>query len=89
MKTVLVFPPFLFDSIYNLPPLGLINIATMLKNTPHETVILDFVLMLRQNKLKPGHGLYQRCAEIILQKCPDIIGFSAQCTTYPLLVSQA
>lgn len=86
MKIVLIFPPFLLDSIYNLSPLGLINIATMLKHTTHETVILDFVLMLRQHIINPGQDIYQKCAEIILKECPDIIGFSAQCTTYPSVI---
>ncbi len=30
MNIVLVFPPFYLASMYNLPPLGLLNLATSL-----------------------------------------------------------
>ncbi len=69
--------------MYNLPPLGLINIATCLKGTKHNVEILDFVLSIRTNELPLNGRIYNRCSEIIIEKEPDIVGFSTQCTTYP------
>lgn len=86
MKIVLVFPPFYLESMYNLAPLGLINLATALKNSPHQVVVMDFVLAIRQRTLKMGKNIYGECAERILDEAPDLVGFSAQCTTYPAVV---
>ena len=89
MKIVLVFPPFFLESMYNLPPLGLVNLATSFKKTAHEVVIIDFVLSIRKNELKFGRNIYDQCAEIILKETPDLVGFSAQCTTYPSVLQIA
>jgi len=86
MKIVLVFPPFYLESMYNLPPLGLINLATPLKDSTHQVILMDFVLEVRQNNLKMGKGIYDDCAEKILEERPDLVGFSAQCTTYPPVI---
>jgi radical SAM superfamily enzyme YgiQ (UPF0313 family) len=86
MKIVLVFPPFYLESMYNLAPLGLINLATALKNSPHQVVLMDFVLAIRQGTQKMGKNIYGDCAERILDEAPDLVGFSAQCTTYPAVV---
>jgi hypothetical protein len=86
MKIVLVFPPFYLESMYNLAPLGLINLATALKDSPHQVVLMDFILAIRQGTLKMGKNIYGDCAERILDEAPDLVGFSAQCTTYPAVV---
>jgi radical SAM superfamily enzyme YgiQ (UPF0313 family) len=86
MKIVLVFPPFYLESMYNLPPLGLVNLATTLKDTGHQVVILDFVLAVRRATLTMGRGIYDECTERILDEAPDMVGFSAQCTTYPAAI---
>jgi radical SAM superfamily enzyme YgiQ (UPF0313 family) len=86
MKIVLVFPPFFLDSMYDLPPLGLVNLATVLKDPCHEIVIIDLVLAIRKKTLKMGKHIYDDCAALILSKAPDLIGFSAQCTTYPSVI---
>ena len=83
MKIALVFPPYYLESMYDLPPLGLINLATALKPSPHQTVLFDFVLALRQGRLTMGKRIYDECAEIIMAEDPDLVAFSAQCTTYP------
>ena len=69
--------------MYDLPPLGLINLATALKPSPHQTVVFDFVLALRQGKITMGKAIYDECAEMIIAEDPDLVAFSAQCTTYP------
>jgi radical SAM superfamily enzyme YgiQ (UPF0313 family) len=86
MKIVLVFPPFYLESMYDLPPLGLVNLATALKDSPHQVTLIDFVLAIRQKTLKMDRGIYSSCAEKILSQKPDMVGFSAQCTTYPAVV---
>lgn len=83
MKVVLVFPPFYLEPMYNMPPLGLINLATSLAVRDHQPVILDFVLAIRQGRLKTGKNIYQRCADAVLREDPDIVGLSVQCTTFP------
>lgn len=86
MKIALIFPPFYHESMYNLPPLGLINLATAVRDLGHEVAILDLVLALRKKTLRPGTGIYQACAEQILSQKPDLVAFSAQCTTYPPII---
>ncbi len=83
MNIALVFPPFYFEPMYNMPPLGLINLGTALKKTNHIINILDFPLSIRLNKLHMDKNIYKECARQILQFEPDIAGFSVQCTTYP------
>jgi len=89
MKIALVFPPFYHPSMYNLPPLGLLNLAAMLQASPHRVVLLDFVLALREGSLPAGPALYDECARRIAAEDPDLVAFSAQCTTYPPTVAIA
>ena len=86
MKISLVFPPFYLESLYNLPPLGLINVAGALKSRGHQVTIHDFVLGIRRGALKPGRSIYSDCAEAVLSVDPDVVAFSAQCTTYPAVL---
>jgi radical SAM superfamily enzyme YgiQ (UPF0313 family) len=86
MKIVLVFPPFYLESMYNLPPLGLINLATAVRASSRDIVILDFVLALRQKTLKMGTRIYDDCADSILEEKPDLVGLSVQCTTFPAAI---
>ena len=83
MKIVLVFPPFYLQGMYNLPPLGLINVATSIKNSGHQIVLLDLVLAIRRKTLSMGKNIYEESAEIILGENPDLVAMSAQCTTFP------
>jgi len=89
MKISLVFPPFYHSSLYNLPPLGLLNLAAALRETPHRVALLDCVLALRDGTLRAGPGLYDDCARRIAADAPDLVAFSAQCTTYPPTVAIA
>jgi radical SAM superfamily enzyme YgiQ (UPF0313 family) len=83
MNIALVFPPFYLETMYNLPPLGLINLATVLKPSPHRVKILDFPLDIRRKALPMDRNIYGACARQILQFEPDLAAFSVQCTTYP------
>ena len=86
MNISLVFPPFYLESMYNLPPLGLIMLGTIANNSGHNVNIHDFVLGIRTKNLVMGSSIYEDCADRILADDPDVVGFSAQCTTYPAVV---
>lgn len=86
MKIVLVFPPFYLPSLYNLPPLGLLNLATILREAGHEVTVLDLVLAIRRNSLPLGASIYHESVQMILQDDPDLVGFSVQCTTFPAVI---
>ncbi len=86
MKIALVFPPFYLSSLYNLPPLGLLNLSTMLREAGHEVAVLDLVLAIRMNSLPLGSSIYSDSAKIILREDPDLVGFSVQCTTFPAVL---
>jgi hypothetical protein len=86
MKIALVFPPFYLPSLYNLPPLGLLNLATVLREAGHEVSVVDLVLAIRINTLSLGSSIYVDSAEMILREDPDLVGFSVQCTTFPAVV---
>jgi radical SAM superfamily enzyme YgiQ (UPF0313 family) len=83
MNIALIFPPFFLEPMYNLPPLGLINLATVLNSSHFSVKIFDFPLALRQKTLPMSSDIYRECARQVLQFEPDVAGFSVQCTTYP------
>jgi len=83
MRTSLVFPPFYLESLYNLPPLGLVNLGTALNLSGHETVVRDLVLDLRRGLLPTDESIYAACARRVLEDAPQLVGISAQCATYP------
>jgi radical SAM superfamily enzyme YgiQ (UPF0313 family) len=89
MNIALVFPPFYFEPMYNLPPLGLVSLATALKSSPHRVKIFDFPLDIRRKSLAMDSGIYVQCVRRILDFSPDVVGFSVQCTTYPPAVNIA
>jgi len=86
MKTVLVFPPFYLQSLYNLPPLGLLNLAAILKGKGHEVSVLDLVLAMRTGGLASGASIYRDAARMVLEREPDLVAFSAQCATTPAVI---
>jgi radical SAM superfamily enzyme YgiQ (UPF0313 family) len=89
MKITLVFPPFYLQSLYNLPPLGLLNLATLLREGGHQVNVLDLVLALRLKTLKASSAIYEDAARMILRHDPDLVGFSVQCATFPAVVQIA
>lgn len=86
MKIALVFPPFYLSSLYNLPPLGLLNLSTILREAGHQVTVLDLVLAIRLKSLPLGSSIYSDSAKIILREDPDLVGFSVQCTTFPAVI---
>src|SRR5208283_3158440 len=75
--------------MYNMPPLGLINLATVLKSSAQSVKIFDFPLSIRMKTLSMDSNIYRECARQILQFEPDLAAFSVQCTTYPPAVRVA
>jgi len=86
MKIALVFPPFFLEPLYNLPPLGLLNLATILREAGHEVSVLDLVLAIRTGELASGSAIYENAARLVLDREPDLVGFSAQCATTPAVI---
>lgn len=89
MRISLVFPPFFLSSLYNLPPLGLISLATVLRGAGHEVSVIDLVLALRMKSIPHGPSIYGECAETILREEPDLVAFSVQCATFPAVIGIA
>ncbi len=89
MQITLVFPPFFHASLYNLPPMGLIRLASMLKEPQHSVKILDQILAIRTGDLPMGPEIYQAATRQILATTPELVAFSAQCTTYPAILQIA
>lgn len=83
MKVCLVFPPFKDDTLYNMPPLGLLNLGAIIENMGHEVRVLDLIMLMRQGKAPLASQLHDWAAKKILEWEPQLIGFSTQCTTYP------
>ena len=77
MNTLLVFPPFYYEPMYNLPPLALVNLATSVKGPGRRIIVMDFVLAIRQKKLLLGPGIYDDCAAQIQEESPDMVGYSS------------
>jgi radical SAM superfamily enzyme YgiQ (UPF0313 family) len=89
MRITLVFPPFHLQSLYNLPPLGLLNLATLLREAGHQVAVLDLVLCLRLKTLNASPSIYEDAARMILHRDPDLVAFSVQCATFPAVVQIA
>ena len=78
MKVILINPPTSFEQIYgdwdlspldtNTPPLGILHIASYIRENNHDPCILD--LQVKNWSLK-------KTVHYILSQKPDIIGFSA------------
>jgi radical SAM superfamily enzyme YgiQ (UPF0313 family) len=86
MRIALVFPPFFLQSLYNLPPLGLINLATVLNQAGHEVAVIDLVLAVRLKTLPLDSSIYGNSASMILREEPDLVAFSVQCATFPAVI---
>ncbi|MRR33150.1 radical SAM protein [bacterium] len=86
MRTALVFPPFFLSSLYNLPPLGLLNLATVLREAGHEVSVIDLVLALRMKAIPHAASIYEESARMILCEEPDLVAFSVQCATFPAVI---
>jgi radical SAM superfamily enzyme YgiQ (UPF0313 family) len=93
LKWCLVYPPFEDkrdrSAYYVAPPLGLLSIAAYLESDGHEVTVHDFVLQLKDGRLRPGHDVYDRCAEVVLASAPDVVGFGTQCSTGPSSINIA
>ena len=71
MNVSLVYPPFHLESLYSLPPLGLINLATGLGLAGHRPTIHDAVLELREGSL-PMETLTNRILDDLTAACDPL-----------------
>ncbi|MBU2257597.1 MAG: B12-binding domain-containing radical SAM protein, partial [Candidatus Omnitrophica bacterium] len=81
MKLALILPPITLEERYNraisyvagsLPPLGLLSIATVLKNSGHEVILLDGSLLTLSDIMARIEGF-----------SPDIAGITAMTIMWP------
>lgn len=89
MRVSLVFPPFYLESLYNLPPLGLLSLGAALSQGGHAPRLHDHVLSLREGTIPMNADIYARCAKDILAAAPDLAALSCQATTTPAVLHVA
>jgi radical SAM superfamily enzyme YgiQ (UPF0313 family) len=81
MKVLLIPNPTALDGVTEKHiPLGLLYVATALRDKEYQAEILDINLLPR------GTGV-EGLTEEILSRDPDVIGFSAMCDQYPRVLS--
>ncbi len=89
MQILLVFPPLLNLQGAIAPPLGILSIAAVLEEQGRTVEVLDFVYLLSRGDLLPSPRIYEQAAALILERQPDLIGFSTQCASYPSSIQVA
>ncbi|HYE76396.1 MAG TPA: cobalamin-dependent protein, partial [bacterium] len=89
MRSTLVFPPFRDDGLYNMPPLAIMRLSSVLKNVGQEVTLRDYIYKIKNREFELGERLYDQIAEDILATEPRFVGFSVQCTTYPSALNVA
>lgn len=90
MKIKLVVPPYILKDKYLFSvPLGLLQIAGQIKPYNYDVSLIDFIYLLRTKQLNIDIDIYRRCAEIIMQDKPDVVGFTTVSLTYPPTINIA
>lgn len=89
MRSTLVFPPFRDDGLYNMPPLAIMRLSSVLKAVGQDVTLRDYIYKLKAREFDLGEGMYDQIARDILATEPRFVGFSVQCTTYPSALSVA
>ncbi len=73
-------------------PLGLLNLATILKQAGHQAEILDFNALYRDGSLRLEDDEAENLAamrNLLLARQPDLVGFSTFCSTYHISLLMA
>lgn len=85
MQITLVRPIFNMEELRPILdiPLGLLSLATVLTDAGHTVKIIDMQMLLVKGILTFNEDYYRRCAEMILDNAPELIGFTALCNSYP------
>jgi radical SAM superfamily enzyme YgiQ (UPF0313 family) len=78
MRVALIQTPLKETDTY---PLGLLCLASFIKQNGHKPIIIDLNLHFKANKF--SNSFINKAAKIILQWRPDVIGFSTMNTTFP------
>ena len=80
MRIVFVNPPNSYqDRTYLAPPLGLLTLASFLQQFGYEVDVLDLNLEMLDNCLIDDNFFYKNAVNRILDKQPDIVGFTSMC----------
>jgi radical SAM superfamily enzyme YgiQ (UPF0313 family) len=80
MKLVLVNPPNGFnDTTYLMPPLGLLTLASFVRQFDYEVDVVDLNLEMFADKTLDNEDFYQKSCELIIEKKPDVVGFTSMC----------
>jgi radical SAM superfamily enzyme YgiQ (UPF0313 family) len=81
-RVVFVKPPQKGGTFYCALPLGLLSMASGLKQYGYDPILIDLYLYLIANNKSPD--LIKQMAEKILSHNPDVLGFSVMCSTLPV-----
>lgn len=65
-----------------VPPLGLLSLASVLRESAISTRIVDFNYEIVQNGLPLDDEFIDRAASLILETAPDVAGFSTMCNSF-------
>lgn len=80
MKVVLVNPANgLYDKKYLAPPLGLLTLASTVRASSYEVVILDLNLEVISDPSIGGERFYDIACDLIVAAAPDVLGFTSMC----------
>jgi len=80
MKVVLVNPPNgFYDTTYLAPPLGLLTLASFVRQFNYDVEVIDLNLEMFADKTIDKENYYQNSCKLILEKKPDVIGFTSMC----------
>lgn len=81
-RVALIKPPQKGVTFYCALPLGLLSMASGIKQDGYEPILID--LYLYDLTLKKDADYFKQMAEKILSCKPDVIGFSVMCSTFPI-----
>lgn len=80
MKVVLVNPPNGYnDATYVTPPLGILTLASLVRQYNYEVDIVDLNLEMFADRTLDGKRFYENACQLILEKTPDVVGFTSMC----------
>jgi len=70
------------DEANKYMPVGLASLGAVLENSGFEASIIDFNYDIEDGALKTGDNLFADATDMIIEKNPDIVGFTSMCNSY-------
>ncbi|MBI2567314.1 MAG: B12-binding domain-containing radical SAM protein [Candidatus Schekmanbacteria bacterium] len=65
-------------------PVGLLTLAGVLRNCGHDVEVVDFTSAIGRGEIPYDENVTQVAAERLLEREPDVIGFTSRCDSYYL-----